>query len=92
MNAMLDTGNYRVEFDGEILRSTNLNSGMVFDEEYFMSIQPEDALNHDFNLLLNTWSLLERISIKHMKKETKEKIKLIEKHVSHLVDIHMVRD
>lgn len=31
MNAMLDTGNYRVEFDGEILRSTNLNSGKVFD-------------------------------------------------------------
>lgn len=57
-----------------------------------MSIEPEDALNHDFNLLLNTWSLLERISFKNMKKETKEKIKLIEKHVSHLVDIHMGRD
>jgi len=89
---MLDTGNYRVEFDGEILRSTILNSGEVFDEVYFLSIQPEDSLIHDFNLLLNTWGLLERISLKHMKKETKEKIKLLEEHVSHLVDIHMGRD
>ncbi|TKD72215.1 hypothetical protein [Pseudalkalibacillus hwajinpoensis] len=92
MNALLDTGNYRVEFDGEILKSTNLNTGKIFEEEYFMSIQPEDALNHDFNLLLNTWDLLDRISLKHMKKETKENIKLLEKHISLLVDIHMGRD
>jgi hypothetical protein len=88
---VLHTGNYEVRFDGNELKSKNLNTGEVFGNGYFLAIQPEEALNHDFNLLLNTWDLLNDVSRKGMTNEMKTRLKILEDHVSHLVDIHMGR-
>jgi hypothetical protein len=91
MRAFLKTDNYEVVFDGNQLKSTNLNTREVFSEGYFLSIKTEDAFNHDFNLLLNTWDLLNDVSRKGMTKEMKTRLRVLEDHVSNLVDIHMGR-
>jgi hypothetical protein len=89
--AVISTKNYEVIFEDEQLKATNLKTGEVFDEGYFLSIEPNKAKEHDFNLLLNTHSLVEQIPRKHMTTVLKKRLKDLESHLSILVDICMGR-
>ncbi|MFD0694960.1 hypothetical protein ACFQZT_12710 [Paenibacillus sp. GCM10027628] len=89
--AMFKNGNYEIIYNLEQLKATNLKTGEVYGEAYFLSITSNEAPKHDFNLLLNTWSLLEGVTRKHMTNEQKERLKRLESHLSHLVDVCMGR-
>jgi hypothetical protein len=89
--AMFNNGNYEIIYNLEQLKATNLKTGEVFSEGYFLSIPIKEAPKHDFNLLLNTWYLLGGVPRKHMTNEQKERLKRLESHLSLLVDVCMGR-
>lgn len=90
-NAIINTGNYEIIFINEELKATNLKTGEVFDEEYFLTIEPSNAKEHDFNLLLNTYDLVDRLPRKHMTNISKKRLYDLHSHLSNLVDIYMGR-
>jgi hypothetical protein len=89
--AIINTGNYKIIFEDEQLKATNLKTGEVFGEGYFLAIEPSRVKEHDFNLLLNTYTLIEQIPRKHMTNTSKKRLKDLESHLSNLVDICMDR-
>lgn len=89
-HAIINTGNYEIIFINEELKATNLKTGEEF-EEYFLSIEPSNAKKHDFNLLLNTCDLIDRLPRKHMTNISKKRLYDLHSHLSNLVDIYMGR-
>lgn len=90
-NAIINTENYEIIYINEELKATNLKTGEEFDEEYFLSIEPSNAKEHDFNLLLNTYDLIDRLPRKHLTNELKKRLNDLHSHLSNLVDTCMGR-
>lgn len=87
----LITKNYKITFEDGQVKAANLNTGEIFGEEYFMSIETNKAKEQDFNLLLNTYGLLEQIPRKHMTNVMKKRLNDLHSHLDNLLDICMDR-
>lgn len=88
-HAIINTGNYEIIYINEELRVINLKTGEEFDEEYFLSIEQGNAKEHDFNLLLNTYDLIDRLPRKHMTNELMKRLNDLHSHLSNLGDTCM---